>query len=350
RVTGGAGLSGLQINRLTGKIGLKRFTLLDSEGTKGIVKGTLQLGGTLDVPTLQGGITILRAETPFPEEPETEQRPVEDPLDTFLRSPFIRRLSCAFNVEIPRNLWIRSLDVNAEVEGNIDITKDHEADNFVFFGSLRAIRGWYLYQGRSFTIERGEMTFQGGTAFDPEISIVGTRQLPGEDEQGQPISLTVRIIVGGTINKPQVTLESDPPLSETDIMAYLLFGRQANLDAVETAALESRAKGLLIGLAANRLKQTIGKQLGLDVIEIEGGKQGGQEETRVRLGKYLHEGLYISYSQLVPAASLRQVDLEKLREEAEVRVEYEVNNHLNVEGSMDAQFRTGLDLLLKFEW
>jgi translocation and assembly module TamB len=353
RAAGVASLSGFHVNGLHGTIEAKRFNLIDTRDIKGVVKGTLLFGGTPDIPTVQGNIIVLRSEIPFPE--ETEKGPVQNPLDTFARSPLIRDLSCLLTIDVPRNLWIRSLNVNAEVEGNVNITKDHSSKNFSIFGTAQTVRGWYLYQGRSFMIERGEMTFQGGTEFDPEISIVGMHRLSGEDAQGEPVTFPIRIIVGGTLNKPQITLEANAPgtndpLSETDIMAYLLFGRPANLSATETAVLENRAKNLLIGLAANRLKQTIGKKLGLDVIQIEEGSPGTEGQTRVRLGKYVNEGLYVSYSQSVPTGQSGQSNAETLREGAEVRVEYEVNNHLNVEGSMDAQFRTGLDLLLKFEW
>lgn len=362
RLSGAAGLKGLQVTGMDGRATLDRFKIIDlretmgivrgTEETRGVIKGSLQIGGTPSEPALEGSVVILRAEMPLPEATEPGTRPPETSLDTFLRSPFVRRFSAAIRVDMPRNLWVRSVDVNSEVQGNLNITKAAGSPILVFFGSLQSIRGWYLYQGRSFAIDRGEMTFQGTERFDPEISFIGTHRLAG-GATGEPIP--VQIIVGGTLERPQITLEaSDPetnePMNEIDIMAYLLFGRPANLTATETVALESRAKGLLMGLAASRLKQSIADQFGLDVIEIEEGTTGRAGDTRVRLGKYVSQDLFVSYSQLLSTSSLRQVDLARLRENAEVRVEYEINSHLNVEGSMDAQLRTGLDLLWKHEW
>ena len=97
----------------------------------------------------------------------------------------------------------------------------------------------------------------------------------------------------GTLLYPQVSLESDrEELSEGDILSYLVLGRPAEdvtafLSGQETGdgglGLTEGAAGLVVGLAANQLKQRIGQRLNLDMVEID---TGGGRISRVRVGKW----------------------------------------------------------------
>ena len=161
----------------------------------------------------------------------------------------------------------------------------------------------------------------------------------------------ISAIVGGTLLYPRITLESDttPPLSEADMLSYLVLGRPSENvigGAQETGdgkpGLEGQAAGLVLGVAANQLKRQIGRQLNLDLVEIDMG--GGSGSTRVRVGKYIGTKLFVSYAQDVSSARAQ-----------EVTVEYELLPQVTLEaqqrsGSDTQRDRKSLGVFWKLEW
>ncbi len=271
---------------------------------------------------------------------------IESPIDSFwTTSPFIRSLSCNVRVSASRNVWIRDRDLNVEISGDVDLVKDREG--FRVYGSLDSRRGRYEFQNTSFNIDRGELQFQGNVDINPDLYILGTHRLTlisGE-------SAVISVIVGGTLLNPQITLESDttPPLSEADILSYLVIGRPAEGmsaflrgEGAGASSLEGQAAGLVLGVAASQLKRTIGRRLNLDVVEIDMG--GGNTATRVRVGKYFGSRFFVSYAQ----------DISSTRGQ-EVIVEYELLPQVTLEarqraGDEQERERTSLGLFWKMEW
>jgi translocation and assembly module TamB len=259
-------------------------------------------------------------------------------------------------LRIPRNAWVRSVDFNTEVQGEVEITKEAEAP-FLFFGGLDAIRGQYIFQNARFSIDRGELRFRGTPDNDPDLYLLGTRRIPRAlpDAGGNPSQdLLIHIVVGGTLTKSKVTLESDAPtpLDQADLLSYLLFGRPSSQTLLgslggggSTANLQSQAQNLAFGIAANHLKQTVGRELGLDVLEVEVG-QGKETFTHLAVGKYVRRDLLLTFSQDVVQAVGQGQD----RLGRKVSVEYELGRSFGVSGSVDDQGKTALDLFWKKEW
>ena len=66
-------------------------------------------------------------------------------------------------------------------------------------------------------------------------------------------ALTIRILVGGTLNSPALSLDSDaqPPMTQSDLISYLAFGRTSSSLLTSFVALESDGRvthGLLDGV------------------------------------------------------------------------------------------------------
>jgi autotransporter translocation and assembly factor TamB len=291
-------------------------------------------------------LTIQRALIPVPE----EEGPAASP--SIFESEFFRGVSGRGHLRIPRNAWVRSSDFNAEVQGELDVEK--EGDTLILFGELDAIRGQYIFQNARFSIARGELRYRGLAGEDPEIYVVGVRRLARvlPDASGKLTQdLTVSIVVGGTLNKPQISLESDAPmpLDQADILSYALFGRPSSQALLAPfgggtgGGFQSQAQSLVVGLTANRLKQTVGRELGLDVLEVEMGKE---TLTHLAVGKYVSRDLLLTFSQdLVEAGGQGQDRLGR-----KVAAEYEFSRNIGLIGSVDDQKKTSLDLFWKKEW
>ena len=261
----------------------------------------------------------------------------------WIRSGFFENLGCEIRVSASRNVWVRDRDLDLEISGDVDLVRDREG--FRIYGSLDSRRGQYEFQNATFAIDRGELHFQGKPEINPDVYILATRRVRLASNENAVIS----VVVGGTLLNPKLTLESDttPPLPEADILSYLLIGRPADDvsglmrdEGVDGRRLDDQAAALVLGLAANRLKRTIGRRLNLDVVEIDFGM--GDSATRVRAGKYFGSRFFVSYAQDVSEARGKEVVVEY-----ELLPQVTLEAQQRVDGERD---RTSLGIFWKKEW
>ncbi|MDE2999329.1 MAG: translocation/assembly module TamB domain-containing protein [Gemmatimonadota bacterium] len=315
------------------------FEAVDLASFKATLNADLQLKGDLGAGRLDGGVALSRAVLRLSDF-------IEYPTDVgWMSSPLFRNLVCDVRVSASQNVWIRDRELNVEISGDVDLVKDNEGIRL--YGSLDSRQGRYEFQNTSFAIDRGEINFRGSADINPDLYIIATRRIRLVSNENAVIS----VVVGGTLLEPNISLESDttPPLDESDILSYLLIGRPADevsgLMSGEGGAgsrLEGQAAVLVLGVAANQLKRTIGRRLNLDVVEIDLGL--GSSATRVRAGKYFGSRFFVSYAQDVSEARGR-----------EVVVEYELLPNVTLEaqqreGNERERDRSSLGIFWKKEW
>jgi translocation and assembly module TamB len=100
--------------------------------------------------------------------------------------------------------------------------------------------------------------------------------------------------VTGTPRQLQSRIFSEPPMDDTEALAFLVTGRPLSGT--------SEADGNLLASAAaawglergNLITQRLGSELGLDMVEID--TSGGLDQSALTLGKYLSPRLLLRYS------------------------------------------------------
>jgi len=159
-------------------------------------------------------------------------------------------------------------------------------------GELNILNGEYRAYGQGLVIERGQILFSGGNIEQPGVDIKAKRN-PAEN-------LTVGIIAQGDIREPDFTLFSEPAMTQTEQLSWLILGKSfSESSGGEGNALSQLA--LSIGLSSgDDFLQNFNGQLGLDSIAIEtgSGEAGAfsdNEQAALTLGKYLTPKLYLSY-------------------------------------------------------
>jgi hypothetical protein len=85
-------------------------------------------------------------------------------------------------------------------------------------GSL-AVRGFLVVRGRRFDVDRGVVTFDGRPADDPVVNVSAAYRAPD--------GTTVFASIVGPVRSTRVTLRSEPPLDQDDILGVLVFGAPA---------------------------------------------------------------------------------------------------------------------------
>jgi translocation and assembly module TamB len=200
----------------------------------------------------------------------------------------------------PGNVWIRHPNFVAELSGNVHITKRPERD-LDLTGRIDIIRGWYALQGRRLQLTRGTIQFTGGDKINPMLDIVAEYRLP---------EYKVEAVIGGSAEKPSLTLSSQPRLEQADVLAVLLFGRPINsLNRNEQGALQQSALSITSGYVAGKIANSVATALGLDNLGLDVGEvdfSGG----RVGFGHYVGSKTYVTASQELSGEYGQRVGLE----------------------------------------
>jgi outer membrane protein insertion porin family len=145
-------------------------------------------------------------------------------------------------------------------------------------------------QEREFAIQSGQLSYNGTR--DPEISIRATTLISQPEGDYE-----VTIVAQGPLEVPQLTLRSNPSLSEREIASLIATGRPDL--ALDTGAwiVGEQAAALLAG----RFTRAVAKQLidlGLDTVDIQPELMGreGEPSARFTFGKQIGRTLRLIYS------------------------------------------------------
>ena len=213
-------------------------------------------------------------------------------------------LTLDLQVQIPDNLVLRGQDlrpggptgsaigdVNLTVGGEVNLRKS-PGEKLALLGTVETVRGTYDFQGRRFELARGgQIRFIGDPDFNPFIDITATRLIPNT-------GVEARVHVTGTAKAPELTLSSNPPLEESDILALIVFNRPVNeLGTGERSSLAATAGGIATGFIAAPLGESIGRALDLDLFEITTSTETGDLGAGVTLGHQIGERTFVKLHQ-----------------------------------------------------
>jgi translocation and assembly module TamB len=209
------------------------------------------------------------------------------------------------HVIVPDNLVVRGSDlrpggatasqvgsVNATVGADVQIQK-RENGPVTVRGEANTVRGFYEFQGRRFTVQRGgTLRFNGLPQINPDLNVAAERLIPNT-------GVTARIQITGTARAPQISLSSTPPLDEADILSLIVFNRSVNeLGTGERASLAETAGGIASGFVASSLGKSIGKALDVDLFEITTSDDvTGETAGGLTLGKQIGDKYFVRFRQ-----------------------------------------------------
>ncbi|MBI2537387.1 MAG: translocation/assembly module TamB domain-containing protein, partial [Gemmatimonadetes bacterium] len=210
----------------------------------------------------------------------------------FLDSLRINGLALNMGSEV----WLRSTEGNFQLTGDLTVSK--VAHRYRLDGTLETPRGTYRMPLTSrvrsdFAVTRGQLQYFGTPDLNAVVDIDARHVVRRPDQ-----NVDVSDHMGGTLYTPRLTLTSDirPPISETEMISYLLFGTSsfqavgasgANRELLSTAsAVVSRAAAATI---SGELERSLITDLGvpLDFFQIRPGDVFGQglSGTEIAFGK-----------------------------------------------------------------
>lgn len=327
------------------RIELTRFPLFGNQYGRGAASGWLWASGTLAAPVIEGSVETDAFVLQIPETLPGKVRPPDPTIEVIgpgapptvqpaaaggeadAPAPdLFENVALTIQVQVPRNAWIRRSDAEIELRGWITAWKK-PGDDLKLSGDISVVRGWFGFQGKNFDVTEGEVTFT-GAGMNPNLHLVASHRA-GE--------YTARVVVGGTLEKPTLTLESDPPLPQADVLSVIVFGKPASeLSSGESAGLGERAVGIAAGYAASELRQSVAKALGVDTLEFSGG--GSLAESEISAGKYVAKDVFVSLSHKFGEAV------------EELRIQYFLTPRWTIETSTDTLGRSAVDVFWKLRY
>jgi len=145
------------------------------------------------------------------------------------------------------------------------------------------ITGRYKAYGQDLTITQGQLQWNHDIVSDPRLNIRAQRVV-GE--------ITVGIHVTGRAHQPWVEIWSDPAMSQSESLAYLILGRSLSL-ASDDEAQQLNAASTALSAGSGLLAAQLGAKLGLDDAGVSQSRALGA--SVIGVGKYLTPRLYLGY-------------------------------------------------------
>jgi translocation and assembly module TamB len=325
-------LSGF-INKSNSDVALKahEFTFDTALGVSGRTNADLALKGSVDTPRLTGHVNILKADIMPSKKKKSSARKREDQATPAKESTPSQKppsgLAMDVNVHFDNNVWYKEQQTAIETKGNVDIRKK-SYETPLLFGTIETIRGDYIFYGRSFKIEQGRVVFAGEPEVNPSLDI---KALYVETQSKTKIHLTV----GGVLNQPQLTLASEPPLEQTDIISVLVTGKPMDEIGKDGGKKDSESQAMAKSMVANyfaeQVRQRLQSKTKIDVLRVN---MKNSEETDLTVGKNISNRLFLAYDQTLGVNGERRVE-----------AEYSLGHFWNLAGYTSNEGKYVIDLL-----
>jgi len=305
----GSGSIALHSNYSPGAINatlqIHRWPAIATQQYNATINGEIHASGTSDAPRIQGEVAVVDTtihpdldflggtSAPLPDNTivviqpggnknspasgEASSRGLEVAPDQHATNQTFNNLAADLKVNIHRNTWIRHENAQVELDGDLDIKK-LMGGQISAVGEIDTVRGWLQFHGKRFTLANGQILFTGGSEIDPTLNI---------DAQYVVSDYTVDVIVTGTASKPEIKLQSQPQLAQTDILSLILFGTTTSqLGQGQKTTLQQQMQSMAVGTTGQALSESLGlASLGVNV--------NGES---VGLGHYLNQNTYVSVS------------------------------------------------------
>jgi translocation and assembly module TamB len=347
-LTGSASLGAVPLARL--QLKARQFQLLGRIDRKIVTTGdiALQLGadamkvdGKLvideglfdlskgDAPSLDGDVEVLDASAP-----------AED-ADAGALPKTGRTTQINLAVDLGDKLQLRGRGIDTKLKGTLQITSPNGA--LAVRGNIRTDGGQYVAYGQKLDVTRGEITFT-GPVNDPRLDILATR--PNVD-------IVVGVAITGTALAPHVKLTSQPEMSDSDKLSWLMLGRAPEtVGGADTALLQQAAMALLAGEGEAPSDQVL-KRLGLTDFTVgQKADADNVKQTVVSLGRQLSRRVYVGYERSVTNANYNWQLIYRIAQRLTLRAQVGVDavtSATNATGEQTTQ-SWSLDAIYTWKW
>lgn len=264
--------------------------LIDASGTLHIDQGLFDLSRA-DAPSLGDDVDLVNsAETPDAHTAEAS------PTSSKNGSPK-RETRLNLTINAGDQLKLRGRGLDTRLKGELRLSTN-ASRRLLANGTILTEDGTFAAFGQLLNLERGNLEFT-GVLENPRLDIQAMRPPPpGSDDS----AVKVGVAITGTAQEPQIRLFSEPEMSETDKLSWLVLGQSSEGLSRNSTAVLARAASALLAKEGEDPNQGFVKNFGLDELSVSQG-DGETRETIVKIGKQLSRRWYWAYERSLNATS-----------------------------------------------
>ncbi len=204
----------------------------------------------------------------------------------------------------------------------------------VILGRVESISGNVYFRNNEFRIVRASADFSDPRRINPVMGIIAETSIKGYN---------IRLNLEGQLDHFNLSLLSDPPLPEIDILSLLTVGKFGKeLKGIESGIGAGEATSFLTGKMQDIIEERVRTLTGLDRLEVDPyvSKTTGTVSPRITVSKrLLGDKLFVTYSSAVGTA-----------ESNVLKLEYLLNKNISLIGVRDEKGGIGGDIKFRFEF
>lgn len=321
----------------------RNFLAANTSRLNALVNADARARGTPESPSLSGSLSVLNGFIMM--DNFGEQAVEQVSLDTLAGPDYATglydSLALDMNVSFDRRFYVRNrryMEMEMEIQGEVDLLKEAGRE-MEAFGSLNSVRGYVSPLGKRFELEEGMLTFAG----DPSNPDINVRSLYAPPQAGQDIRIWY--IIEGSVEDPRFRYESSPPMELENIISYTLFGQPFYaLDSwkqvVAGTGSNTTAADVALDVLLDRLEAIATRRLGIDVVQIDNTRVGGENGTAVTTGWYLSPRVFFAIQNVITDAT----------PDTHFLLEYLLMKNLKLIISQGNDTRQGIDLKWNYDY
>lgn len=290
---------------------IDKSALADLDETLLVLSGGISFAGNIKGGVLKGELVADQLDITLTEDSPEIDHNIEvayvnqsshEPLPTKPTKQKVEWPVC-FDLHIVNNgnISIHSKELNSLWKGDLKITGCN--DQVSVNGDFKVLRGEfnlpdYLFPGKKFKIAQGTITFAGDFFKKASLYVIGEMEIE---------NIIAQVILKGPLDNPALQFRSNPPLSQREILSWILFGRGmeditpyqgAELTQSTNFLKRSRSdtssnNSILSGIT--RLKESLGiDRIGIDRTAYN---EDGSEEISLHVGKYILPQVFLGFKR-----------------------------------------------------
>jgi translocation and assembly module TamB len=249
-------------------------------------------------------------------------------------------------IELP-SPWLGAIDLDVAVthrypflvDNNVarlevipDLRLSGTAARPVLDGRARVTEGEVYFRRRTFAVTRGVVDFINPHKIEPTLDIAAETRI----RQYQ-----ILLTAAGTPDNLAITLQSNPPESDSNILSLILLGRTS--DELAGGGGGATTGQMLASLIESAWGEDIKRGVGVDILEVETGSPAeGKNDDRIQVtvGRRLSPRMTIKYAVESGSGETIQRAIS----------EYRLLEHVLASGFQDTAGVYGGELLFRFEF
>jgi translocation and assembly module TamB len=306
-----------------------RFGLLNRVDRKAVVSGDLAVQVTRSQLKADGQ---MRVDSGLVDISQADAPTVGDDVNVINRPGVVdedaaaapgRKLAINLGLDLGQQLRLKGRGLDTRLAGQVRLTTPNGRTHVQ--GTLQAIDGTYAAYGQRLQIERGSIAFT-GSLDNPRLDIQAMRP---QSPTAAASDVRVGVLINGTAQDPRVRLYSEPAMTETEKLSWLVLGRApAGLNGADIGLLQTAAYALLDGEGPS-VHDNLIKTLGLDELSVR-QTDGAVRDTIVAVGKQVSSKWYVGYERSLNATAGTWQAIYRLAQRFTLRVQSGDDNAIDL--------------------